>query len=102
MQSTFSNQVDKKLFESLTKILRDLEKAEMIVCVTDTENLARKIMEELQLPQLKVTNEELAGLRSLVFHAVNDKSFFDWEMPTLTGFTSSEFENIIKKLPKLQ
>jgi len=26
-------------------------------------------------------------------------SFFDWEMPTLTGFTAEQFKAIAEKLP---
>jgi hypothetical protein len=47
-----------------------------------------------------LTSSEMAGLRSLVLHAISDKRFFDWEMPTLTGFSAEEFRQIAEKLPR--
>jgi len=43
---------------------------------------------------------ELVGVRNLILHAIGNKQFFDWEMPTLTGFTAAEFERIAEKLPR--
>jgi hypothetical protein len=42
----------------------------------------------------------MIGLRRLVWHAVSNKQFFDWEMPTLTGFTAEQFGEIAEKLPR--
>jgi hypothetical protein len=33
--------------------------------------------------------------------AINDKRFFDWEMPTLTGMTAEEFSRLAEKLPNI-
>lgn len=51
------------------------------------------------LPRTDLTAQELTGVRRLIYQAIADKRFFDWEMPTLTGFTAKEFETIAGKLP---
>jgi hypothetical protein len=52
------------------------------------------------VPNTALSHLELLGVRGLVLHAISDKRFCDWEMPTLTGFTAVEFEGIAEKLPR--
>lgn len=96
-------EMDKFLLDQVTEIISKLTEEDMLVCVSDTSIIAKAIATELQVrtPHLTISSEELSGVGSLVYHAVNDKNFFDWEMPTLTGYTSDQFKEIAAKLPKI-
>jgi len=91
------------LLQAIESALLELEERGEIVLCTDTPNVSSKYIcsaiKELT-PNEKLTLSELSGLRALVFQAVNDQRFFDWEMPTLTGLDANEFKKIAEKLPK--
>ncbi|MCB5205564.1 hypothetical protein LH464_24335 [Neorhizobium sp. T786] len=78
------------------------ERGDIVLCSSTPSGPARYIYEVLheQLALGEFSTRELMGLRSLVLHAVDDKRFFDWEMPTLTGLTAEEFVRVSEKLPK--
>lgn len=91
------------LMHSIKTALLDLEeRGDIVLCASEPDAPARHIygvVSEL-IPNEQLTTTELSGLRSLVFQAVSDKRFFDWEMPTLTGLTSDQFKEAANKLPK--
>ncbi|MES5045430.1 hypothetical protein [Rhizobium nepotum] len=82
--------------------LEELERdGEIVICSSNPNHITDFLNDRLRVltPTDTMTPVELAGLRSLVYHAINDKRFFDWEMPTLTGLTAEEFANLAAKLP---
>ncbi len=93
---------DLVLLERLVNTLHRLEDdGEIVICSATARPAARKIHYVIStiLPRTDLTAQELTGVRRLIFQAVADKRFFDWEMPTLTGFTAAQFEAIASKLP---
>jgi hypothetical protein len=76
--------------------------SEIVVCTTSPLRLAKRLHDAVRgvVPDTGLTQQELLAVRSLIFHAVNTPSFFDWEMPTLTGATAEEFRAIADKLPR--
>lgn len=94
---------DQNLFNNLVALLNKLdESGEIVVCTGDSKVIAKK-MHDLVLvhvPNTSLSTQELYGVRSLLLEAVKDKNFFDWEMPTLTGFNAEQFQNIADKLPR--
>ena len=92
-----------QLMSVIKDSLNELETRGDIVITSGLPNSAADFLyDSLQtlLPTEALTVQELIGLRSLIFHAIADKRFFDWEMPTLTGFDSEGFARIADKLPK--
>lgn len=94
---------DPLLDQALTAALKRLEAdGEIIVSTTSP----RRIVERLSgaaldvVPNTGLTSSELYGLRLLVLQATASRAFFDWEMPTLTGFSAEQFEAIAEKLPR--
>lgn len=93
---------DPVLLERLVNTLQRLEDdGEIVICSATARPAARKIHDMIStiLPRTDLTAQELTGVRRLIYQAIADKRFFDWEMPTLTGFTAKEFETIAGKLP---
>jgi hypothetical protein len=103
MSENIAKQIDPFIFESVKAAVSSLENADMLVCVADLDIVAKRLAIQIlkHTPQLAIASTELSGLRSLAYEAINDKRFFDWEMPTLTGFTADQFRTIIEKLPKV-
>lgn len=93
---------DRRLKERLSEELDELEKeGEVVLCSPASGFLSTRLAKAALavVPHTELTVSEMAGLRSLVFFAISDKRFFDWEMPTLTGFSAEEFRQIAEKLP---
>lgn len=103
MSEDVAKQIDPFILESVKVAVSSLESADMLVCVADLDVVSKRLASQIleQTPQLAIASTELSGLRSLAYEAINDKRFFDWEMPTLTGFTADQFKAIIEKLPKV-
>lgn len=94
---------DEKLSLSIAMELSRLEsEGEIVVTCPSVEPLADRIATKVLeiVPNTGLSQIELLGVRSLILHAVSDKKFFDWEMPTLTGFSAEEFSRIAEKLPR--
>lgn len=93
---------DLVLLERLVNTLQRLEEdGEIVICSATARPAAKKIHDVISaiLPRTDLSAQELTGVRRLIYQPVADKRFFDWEMPTLTGFTAKEFETIASKLP---
>ena len=75
---------------------------EIVVCATSPNRVVQRLYDAVQCvaPHTSLTTDELHAVRALVFHAVHSASFFDAEMPTLTGATAEEFKAIMQKLPR--
>ena len=94
---------DRLLSKKIAMALGELERdGDLVITSPNIEPVADRIAQAVLavVPNTALSHLELLGVRSLVIHAIADKRFFDWEMPTLTGFTAAEFEDIVEKLPR--
>ena len=93
---------DDLLMQAIKKALSDLEgSGDIVVCSESAGGIAKYLHDAVRafVPNSALTHSELSGIRTLIFHAVDDERFFDWEMPTLTGFNADGFRKIAEKLP---
>lgn len=93
---------DKILLAAINHGLKELEEAnEIVVCSVSHDKAANHLHDVVSevTPRTNLSLEELQAVRSLIYFAINDTRFFDWEMPTLTGKKAEEFRNIAEKLP---
>jgi len=95
--------IDQYLSRTLAITIGELERdGDLVVTSPNIDPLADRLAQAALgvVPNTSLSFNEMVGIRSLILHAVADKRFFDWEMPTLTGFTADEFERIAAKLPR--
>ncbi|MBJ6121486.1 hypothetical protein [Sphingomonas mollis] len=95
--------IDQQLSRVMADAVSELERdGEIVVTSPSIEPLADRLAEAALnvVPSTELSFGELVGVRSLILHAISNAQFFDWEMPTLTGFTAAEFERIAGKLPR--
>lgn len=93
---------DQQLSRAIAMALGDLEReGELVITCASIQLIADRVAEAVLavVPNTSLSLNELSGVRSLIFHAIWNKQFFDWEMPTLTGFNADEFKQIAEKLP---
>jgi hypothetical protein len=94
---------DALLNKALSAALHRLEAdEEIVVCTTSPQRVVDRLSEAVLgvVPSTDLTPSELNGLRLLVHQAIGNPTFFDWEMPTLTGFSADDFKAIAEKLPR--
>ena len=94
---------DALLDQTLAAVLNKLEAdQEIVVCTTSPQRVVERLSEAVLdvVPSTDLTGSELNGLRLLVHQAIGNPTFFDWEMPTLTGFSADDFRAIAEKLPR--
>lgn len=94
---------DRYLSQAMAAAVSKLERdGELVVTSSSIELIADRLAETALgvVPHTSLSLVEMGGIRSLILHAISDERFFDWEMPTLTGFTAAEFERIAEKLPR--
>lgn len=91
------------MYDVLKQALLDLEEQGEIVLCSANHSAARFLEARLRsvVPSAEITPVEFSSLRALVLMAINDKRFFDWEMPTLTGMNAEEFSRLAEKLPNV-
>ena len=91
--------LDRALAAALYKLEADQE---IVVCTTSPQRIVDRLSEAVLevVPRTDLTASELNGLRLLVHQAISNPTFFDWEMPTLTGFSADDFKAIAEKLPR--
>lgn len=97
------NVKDEALWKAISIVLDVLEKdEEIVICSSSNIGAIKEIYEAVVsvVPKSDLTDLELYGVRSLILEAIEDKNFFDSEMPTLTGYTAEQFRKISKKLPR--
>ena len=93
----------KTLIQAIGEAIIELDAVnELVLCSDDPTKCAAKIATSVEhvIPDTGLSSLEMYGIRSLILYAIADKRFFDWEMPTLTGFSAEQFEAIAGKLPK--
>lgn len=94
---------DRILSETIASVLGELERdGDLVITSSTLGPVVERIVEAVLgvVPKTSLSQLELLGVRSLILHAISDQRFFDWEMPTLTGFTAAEFGRIAEKLPR--
>lgn len=94
---------DHALWKVIAKVMTAMEQDENIMVLSSSNvSVINRIYEAVvtTVPRSDLSDVELHGVRSLVLEAIEDKRFFDWEMPTLTGFSAEQFKTIALKLPK--
>lgn len=89
------------LVKIISSALTESEESSDVVITTNiiddvSKVIADKILESGALSVL--TSEEVLGINTLIYHAINEAKFFDWEMPTKCGYTAEQFDEISKKL----
>ncbi len=93
----------KSLTQAIGEAIVALDKEnDLVLCSDDPTKCATRIADSIRhvIPDTGLSSSEMLGIRSLIYHAIDDKKFFDWEMPTLTGFSANEFKLIAEKLPR--
>lgn len=94
---------DALLDQALAAALHKLESdQEIVVCTTSPRRIVERLSQAVLdvVPSTDLTASELNALRLLVHEAIGNPKFFDWEMPTLTGFSADDFRAIADKLPR--
>ena len=94
-------ELDSRLLNAISTALLECEENSDLVITTSiidevSQVILKKVKEEYSGGV--ISPEETLGVTSLIFHAIEDKRFFDWEMPTLCGYTAQEFDSISTKL----
>ncbi|MDO6477946.1 hypothetical protein Q4520_21225 [Alteromonas sp. 1_MG-2023] len=89
-----------ELISAINKGLLDSEKNSDIVITTGIlENASKVIAQNVQHQYAGViSRDETIAVINLIFQAIEDEQFFDWEKPTLCGADKTQFEQIRKKL----
>ncbi|MGV1926383.1 hypothetical protein ACQZ6S_13855 [Agrobacterium tumefaciens] len=91
------------IIQTIIGALKELEQEDDVILLgPSARKAAEKIAAKLtsMVPNPDLTPEEMHGVRLLILHAISNKSFYDWETPTLTGFTAARFQEIAEKLPR--
>lgn len=106
MSDENDNRAEKLVINKIKEALVELDgSGDIVLCSSSPNQAAEFLYRKLENFALcgphGLSVAELSGLRSLVFHAIRDRRFFDFEMPTLTGFDAEDFRKIAEKLPSI-
>jgi hypothetical protein len=83
-------------------LVKSEEKGDVVIATSVINNVTEPMAEAVKAVYAGIfTNQELAALRNLVFQATSDTKFYDWEMPTLVGYSREEMQNLGAKLREL-
>ena len=67
------------------------ERGDLVIATSIVSDITAPMAEAVKAAYAGIfTTQELAVLSNLVFQATSDKNFYDWEMPTLVGYTHEE------------
>ncbi|MEL7259641.1 MAG: hypothetical protein AAFN80_17715 [Pseudomonadota bacterium] len=94
---------DLLLVQVIEATMKKLEQAdELVICSETPTKVATEIAKAVDhiVPDTGLSFLEMSGVRALILQAISQPAFFDWEMPTLTGFSAEQFEAIAEKLPR--
>ena len=97
------SEFDTRLIKAISNALLVCEAdSSLVITSTVISDIAQVVADKVKLEYAGgvISPDEMNGVSSLVFNAIADKKFFDWEMPTLTGYTAEEFGEIAHKLRK--
>ncbi len=75
------------------------ERGDLVIATSIVSDITAPMAEAVKAAYAGIfTTQELAVLSNLVFQATSDKNFYDWEMPTLVGYTHEEMQLLGAKL----
>lgn len=97
-------EIHQALTEAIITALKESEQAGDLVISTQTPiAVAERISESARsvFSGGIFSPAELMALSALILHATADKRFYDWEMPTLTGYTAEEMQELGQKIRAL-
>jgi len=97
------SEFDTRLIKAISNALLECETdSSLVITSTVISDIAKVVADKVKLEYAGgvISPDEMNGVSSLVLNAIADKKFFDWEMPTLTGYTAEEFGKIAQKLRK--
>lgn len=90
------NCLKKALANALSK---SEENGDLVITTTVINDITVPMAEAVKAAYAGVFSpQELAALSNLVFHATSDEKFYDWEMPTLVGYTCEDMQKLGEKL----
>lgn len=83
-------------------LVKSEEKGDVVIATSVINDVTEPMAEAVKAVYAGIfTNQELAALSNLVFQATSDTKFYDWEMPTLVGYSREEMQNLGAKLREL-
>ena len=83
-------------------LIKSEEKGDLVIATSIINNVIEPMAEAVKSVYAGIfTTQELSALSNLVFQATSDTKFYDWEMPTLVGYSLEEMQNLGKKLREL-
>ena len=83
-------------------LIKSEEEGDVVISTSVINNVTEPMAEAVKAVYAGIfTNQELAALSNLVFQATSDTKFYDWEMPTLVGYSREEMQNLGAKLREL-
>ena len=94
-------EIQPALNQAISDALVQAEKDQNIVITTNNiHDISALISDKVKTVYAGglLSPEEIKGLYNLINHAVQDKSFYDWEMPILIGYTAEQMDDLAKKL----
>ncbi|MES2672555.1 MAG: hypothetical protein V4673_19330 [Pseudomonadota bacterium] len=96
--------IRRELINSIVSALRKAEDAgDIVICTTTPELIANPIYDSVRTVFTGdiFSPEELFALSKLISQATSDKRFYDWEMPTLIGYTADEMAELGERIRQL-
>ncbi|WP_215397373.1 hypothetical protein [Rheinheimera oceanensis] len=97
--SNGSDNIKQALAQALVKVEAG---GDIVIATSVIDNVTEPLAEAIKAAYAGVfTTQELAALSNLVFQATSDDKFYDWEMPTLVGYTCEEMQRLGEKLRAL-
>ena len=95
------DELNSRLINAISKALIECEEnSDLVITTAVIDQISEVIADKVKTEYSGgiISPEETLGVTSLIFHAIEDKKFFDWEMPTKSGFTAEEFDSIATKM----
>ena len=94
-----TSKIKKALAEGLIK---SEENGDLVIATAIINDITEPMAEAVKTAYAGIfATQELVALSNLVFHATSDDNFYDWEMPTLVGYTRKEMQALGAKLREL-
>ncbi|KRG79698.1 hypothetical protein ABB30_00010 [Stenotrophomonas ginsengisoli] len=96
--------IHQQLINGIASGLRKAEESgDIIICSATSDRAVSLISNEVRevFTSDVFSPEELLALSGLIFHAVADKRFYDWEMPTLIGYTADDLAELGERIRQL-
>ncbi len=97
------NPFDEKLTAAIKKGLKKAEdNNDIVISTMIMSNVTSIVVEEIKKVYSggTLTPNEILGICLVLEYASKDKAFYDWEMPTLSGYKAKEMEELATKLRK--